>query len=148
MSFSYLGKGPVLFYIEELLKSQGDNINLVGSGFGFQAWHKFYLGKYSPKGLYLAPQVSYAIGRVSEKRLNQYDLYLQWTHASINMLMGAQILIADKAAIDFYWGLGYKQNSLIYHESATNFTYLDDELPGIYTFPVKFNAGVHFGWAF
>lgn len=159
LSFSYLGRGPLLGILEQDSVYQNRDIHFIVRGFRFQAEQKFYIpalsnqlisdGDYAPFGIYIAPHLSYASVKFSSKYFNLYDIYIAVSQFNVNMKAGMQFRILGRFTADFFGGLGYKNNVWAQHYSSTNIQRLDlDEIPGFYKGHLKimlgFNAGILF----
>lgn len=121
ISVSYLGKGPILYFLEDSLT--GGNIRFTVFGGRIQYQHRYYFklnrtGIATHKvllGWYLAPHVSYAKATVSTRQLRQYELYYRATQFNTALLIGKQshFGLFKNGTLDVFAGLGYKNNSWI-----------------------------------
>lgn len=154
---SYLGKSPFLAMAEYANRNSNNNGNTVTpvqllkiSGWRFQAAYRFYPGKaFAPRGFYLGPQVSYSYAKFSDKSQNSNYYYLSITHFNINLLTGYQLIISDRLAFDFFFGLGYKNNVWTEHNASSGSQVIsfDNSFPP-YSAPLKVTLGTSFGVAF
>ncbi len=154
VGISFLGKSPLLSQAEKsnagssLNNSQG-NTKLKVRGWRFQMAYRYYLGKRkAPRGFWCGPQVSWANVLISDKSSTAANDYLEATHFNVNALAGYQIIIRDKWAFDFFFGLGYKKNTWLEHYAGKVTVIRDfNDIP-LYGSPVKVTMGTSFGMAF
>ncbi len=92
--------------------------NISIAGFRIQGMFRYYLGKenLSPKGFYVGPHASYAYTKLGIKSAPGY--YLHFVNWNINAILGYQLVIRQKVGLDFFTGLGYRNNTL--EENAPN----------------------------
>lgn len=156
VGISFLGKSLLLSQAEK--SSAGSSLNnsqgqqkLKIRGWRFQLAYRYYLGKRNaPRGFYCGPQVSYSSATIADKSQSPYNTYLSVTHFNVNALVGYQVIIRDKVAFDFFFGLGYKKNTWIEHYSASRSYIIHDfdDITPLYKLPVKITFGINFGLAF
>ena len=155
IGISYLGKSPVLKLFEDTI----ENLNLlIVRGIRFQGAHKFYINKlgiyfglpgseYAPNGLYLSPHLSYSTAKFSTKFFNSRDVFIRTTHFNVNLLLGYQ-LIREYWALDFFAGMGYKNNIWIEHDQQNSININTSDFGPLYNSPVKLNLGFNVGFVF
>ena len=148
LGVGYLGKG----LIYELAK---DSFNLFGPekltvrGFRVQASHKIYPfpRRYSPKGFYFSPQISYAMAKISTKSLLARSYYVGESNFNINMLIGAQVFLGRTMAFDFFCGLGYKNVKYWeqYQSRPRNYVNIWGNQQNIFNSHLKITLGLNIG---
>ncbi len=143
---SYLGRSP--FFI--ILQNPNSTTKITLRGFRFQLAYKFYLIDEAPEGFYIAPYFSYSDAYILEKYQPIYSSdYIKQTYMNINAIAGYQIIGYSGFAVDFYGGIGYKNNEWIEKTSAgsTNITSDFTMFDGPITH-VKVILGFNIGYAF
>lgn len=147
---SLLGKSFYLKMIEENDSAyKANNIRFVVSGYRFQLTYKYFPGDIdtAPAGWYIAPHFSYSSAKFTTQQLNLYDEYIKAIYVNYNLIIGYQILISEKLALDMFCGLGYRDNGWHEHYNQTNYP-LDASEFMLYNGHLKlilgFNAGVAF----
>ena len=156
VGISYLGKSPLLSQAEKAnqnnsIPNSGTNDKLKVRGFRFQFAYRYYLSKRkAPRGFYCGPQLSWSYATITPASLSSRNYYIYGTHFNINALAGYQVIIRDKVAFDFFFGLGYKKNTWIEHYSSTRSYIIHDfdNITPLYDKPVKVTLGINFGLAF
>ena len=100
----------------------------------------------APEGFYVAPHVSFSNVTVSDKRALNSGVFIQITHLNVNMMGGYQIL-SKYLAYDFFFGLGYKQNTWfeVTPKYINNITPTENEFR-LYTNNFKINLGLNVGF--
>jgi hypothetical protein len=151
---SYLGKSPLLSMAEKANRNNGNGTmqpaaELKVRGWRFQLAYRYYLGRRkAPRGFWCGPQLSWSNAIISTKSPNAAYDYLEATHFNLNALAGYQLIIRDKWAFDFFFGLGYKKNTWLEHYAGKVTVIHDfDDIP-FYGGPVKITMGTSFGMAF
>ncbi len=157
MSFSYLGKSPFIAVMENQFPANGNiSPSFLIKGFRLQAAHRIYLAKlnenmgyypYAPEGFYIGPHISYATANFGEKSTFAYN-YITFNQFNFVLMTGLQTFI-DQFAIDVFFGLGYKKNTvsewrnsqIIYHDPA-------EIMGNFYASPVKIYLGFNVGIGF
>jgi len=155
ISVSYLGKN--------LLVSALDSAKTIDKlqirGLRFQGWYKFYYTKkkYSPKGSYLAPHISWAFARIAPEKYMKVDRYLLVRHLNIDLQVGYQFF-AGRFAVDVFMSYGYKHHEWYDHLTTSRFKRTgafgaNPSAPPqtnpyfeIYDRPTKFQVGINFGF--
>jgi len=155
ISASYLGKSPIVSILEE--DSAWGVGKLIVKGYRFQLSYKYYLSgltgtsnpnrKYAPEGIYVAPHISYATAILTNKPLQQYNIYIRGSHLNVVLLGGYQIFLGEHVAIDFFSGVGYKKNVWLERYANRVQTINMDEFPAFYNSPVKVMLGFNLGIA-
>ncbi|MBL4658600.1 MAG: hypothetical protein JKX73_11405 [Flavobacteriales bacterium] len=148
VGISYISKSPILKVFEDTIQ---DLKLLTINGVRLQLSHRLYfLSQYdfAPRGLYFAPQISYATVKVSTKHYSSRDVYIRVTQFNANMLIGWQWINGGDYTIDVFTGLGYKDNIWEGHDSQTTIRIDNDEFGGYYSSNFKFSIGFHLGIAF
>jgi hypothetical protein len=112
---SYLTRS-LFFVIGTKISNSGSNgggATVAMNGYRAQGEYKYYFfnKKYRPEGMYLAIHASYASMKVNYK--NYPDEYQLLEHFNLNLLVGGQIIIKNKVALELFLGLGYKNNVYI-----------------------------------
>ena len=161
LTVSYLGKSPLFSLIESDFSNQQNNdIRFVVRGFRFQASQRFFIpgiadgfglkiSDYAPEGLYIAPHISYSTATISNRYLNQYDVYLRASHFNMNLHLGYQFSLGDRLMVEAFAGLGYKRNWWLERLPNANVQGIDtEELGPLYNGPLRISFGYTFGWAF
>jgi hypothetical protein len=119
---SYLGKNfwlwPLL--MDTLRQSNPQASQITIKGFRFQLAFKFYVFKdqMAPDGLYFAPLLSYSSAKFGTTYSNMYDTYIKAVYMNANLITGYQFFFMNEMAVDFYFGLGVKQNSWLEYQSG------------------------------
>lgn len=155
VGFSYLGKNIFLAMAERQPNFGNPSWNnpqtrITTNGYRLQLSYRYFIGnKLTPKGAYIGPLISYSEAYFSDKYMSNYQVHVKVTHFNANMLIGYQVIIWNKIAMDLFTGLGYKKN-LWQENTPTNRTYQPIDIGDIpfYSWPVKFTLGVNFGIAF
>jgi len=162
ITFSYLGKSPFIALAEAARPPASGNpldLRLLIRGSRFQGSHRFYLNQltdlvgitngktFAPEGIFFGPHVSYSTVIVSNRYLNNYDIYLRGTHFNVAMLGGAQVMFSE-FTFEVFGGLGYKWNSWIFRTAPSNIQTVDPDIGGPYEWRAKFYLGYSFGYAF
>lgn len=168
---SYLGKGLVTYFIEDIMKQNGVTSSLIVSGFRLQAAYKIYPKSINsifesagliptwlpPYGFYIAPHFSYTTAKITTSYLNQYNSSLSFTHMNANVLIGYQQLVFKRVAFDIFFGMGYKKNVIDKPTiSSTLLARLEDYfvptskniITDYYYSPVKILLGMNVGIGF
>lgn len=139
---SYLTRS-LIFAISQRANKGSDIVN--ANGFRIQGSYRYYLvnRNYRPEGLFVSLHSSLARVRFNYKNYNEDYQILQ--HFNVNVLFGAQFLIADKVSLEFFAGPGYKYN--LYQDYArTGYQVFDfDQLTDNYYRHFKMNAGINIG---
>ena len=155
VGISFLGKSPLLSQAEKAQQNGGTstsapNQELKVRGWRFQLAYRYYLGtRKAPRGFWCGPQLSWANAVISAKSYSAANYYIDGTHFNLNALAGYQIIIRDKVAFDFFFGLGYKKNTWHEHYNGRVAVIHDfDDLTPLYDKPVKITLGINFGLAF
>src|SRR5690606_5068808 len=99
-------------------------------------------------GLYLSPHASFMDIRISTRAANRFDNYLNFRFMDINFRAGWQFELLNKVYIDFYSGLGYKENSYTLVNGSTVTTLNTDGLEYIFNSNLKINLGFNIGYRF
>ncbi len=149
---SVFGKSPVLYLLEEQYnhKHKGQrSISYEVHGFRFQFAYKFYLSRkrFAPCGWYLAPDVSFSTVKLSTVHGYQFGSYIQATQYNLNVMIGKQSF-RKKFAIDYFFGVGWKQNSWQFVYSPTRIKRLDIKNIPYYFEPLNIFIGINFGKAY
>jgi hypothetical protein len=150
---SYLGK-TILLNIVYPPRTVGPGVYI--QGYRFQAAYKYYLVQkiFTPMGLYLSPHFSYYSANYSYEPMTSYTDYEKLTNFTAQFHFGAQILIKNKAAFDFFHGIGYNKYTYTQYDfdNKTKRTISKDpgEFGGIFNLsPVSYVLlGFNFGLAF
>ncbi len=155
VGISFLGKSPLLSAAENAQQNNGStssapNQDLKVRGWRLQLAYRYYLGKRkAPRGFYCGPQLSWANAIISEKGFSAGNYFLEATHFNLNALAGYQVIIRDKVAFDFFFGLGYKKNTWLEHYSGRVAVLHDfDDITPLYGTHLKVTLGINFGLAF
>lgn len=150
LGVSYIGKS---FYMRMMEKSDSaysaNNIRFLVTGYRFQFTYKYFFNRMndSPAGLYIGPHFSYSFAKFTTRQLNLYDEYIKAVYVNYNLITGYQLIIHDKLVIDFFYGLGYRDNAWHEHYNQTNYP-LDSGDFLIYKGNLKLILGINAGWAF
>jgi len=141
-SLGYLGKGIVNsdFYMDFMFANPISEVD--HNGYRVTAAYKFYTDNYAPNGWYLMPHASFSYGKMHSKSDPDTD-YITATYINVTGNFGYQVLVDDRFAADFYFGLGWKSNTWSGYGQYHN----DPGLP-VQNVPVKVNIGMNFGIAF
>ncbi len=141
---SYLGKSMLLILSEKSSQNKGQPVLSV-NGYRVQAAYKFYFIKKNlrPEGPYLALHSSWSSARIFEKG-NTADYY-SGSHFNVNILFGAQVIAANKVAIDFFLGPGYKNNKWSEHIPGATKIIDITKFGLIYSGHLKFTLGFNVG---
>jgi hypothetical protein len=143
---SYLTRS-VMFALTQKMGANAGNAKVAGNGYRLQASYKYYLVSqpYRPEGIFVSLHSSLALIRYSFKDFpNDYQT-LQ--HFNINLLIGGQVLIANRLSIELFVGPGYKANSYVTH-ARPGYEVLDfNQLGASYFKHIKLSAGMNIGVA-
>jgi hypothetical protein len=150
ISVSYLFKSPLYTLLASSVGIPVNNIEFPG--YRFQGQVRYYYLKFNtnnelskvllPSGLYVALHSSYSSATIKDKR----SVYPQWNYTlfNANVLGGIQALYKDHFGIDFFMGMGYKNNVLAGYDIYGNKRIEDPadfgHLP-YFSSPVKFSMG-------
>lgn len=114
-------------------------------GYRLQAQARYYFLKFNssdklssyllPSGAYLSLHTSYSAATFKLKAFSYPRI--EWANFNINLLMGTQMMIEDYAGIDFFFGLGYKHNTITEFDHRMKKSHLD---PGEVVWPYYGNA--------
>lgn len=125
-------------------------------GFRFQLQARRYLLKFddqtlkekmSPNGIYVAAHLSFA--RAVLKSVNQNYPQQEWTNLTLNALVGTQMLSSGGFGLDAFFGLGYKDNTVLFTDYRMREREIDlrDEYEGALgaylAAPIKVTLGFH-----
>lgn len=157
---SYLFKSPFLILDEQDTSVNPNGDKLKVSGWRVQAGYKFYINGWmkhkrdklkglAPKGLYVAPHISYSTAKITDTFHKAKGEYFRITFFNIDVRTGYQLLIRNKFAIDAFTGFGYKKNDVVYHDSSkTNYPVDTSEGGYFYNSNFKIVFGFIFGFAY
>ena len=105
--------------------------------------YKFFLtNDKAPKGFYVGPYFSYAIGTF--KNANKSSDHVKALKMNVAAILGYQIITKGGFALDIFTGLGFKK--LTYSDSTTGTSFDMSNLTGKNVANVNF--GFNFGYAF
>jgi hypothetical protein len=142
----YLGKGAYLYLFESM---QNSNYEFKVNGARFGLEYRIYLfdkNNPKPEGMYIAPAFSYSYAKITDAYSSSRNEYIQATFINYTIKGGYQ-LIRNKLALDFFYGLGYKDNTWTMNQNQS-FSVLpnnDFELfPGNLKLILGFNVGIVF----
>jgi len=156
---SYLFKSPLFTALEQDTAINPDGIKHTVSGFRVQAGYKFYINGWmehkrknlkglAPKGLYMGPHISYATCKISTAFYKSKDIYYRISFFNVNLQAGYQ-LIAGRFALDAFTGVGYMNNTVVYHDSNKANYPVDTSNDGyFYNSNIKIVLGVNLGLAY
>lgn len=161
--------GVSLFTMGPLLRQALDNdSSLAGSnisstdfrvlGYRLQAGYRFYpfyllkktyLSEIEvPEGFYVYGLVSHSDARfyIRNNRTNQ----IQFSHTSVTLNLGYQLLIVDDIFFDVYAGAGYKNNQVVEISPGSSNVVTREfaDIGFIYGTNLKINLGLHIGYRF
>jgi len=150
LAVSYLGRN---LFLTPLLKAAGINDVYKVNGWRVQyALKLFWIGrkKHAPYGFYVGPLVSYANARMAIGLNNYYrQAYYDCRNFNINGIIGVQAGKMDRVTIDFYAGLGYKNNKMFYHHSSYKITPYDTkDFGAMYNSHLNGVFGINIGYSF
>lgn len=151
-SVSYLFKSPLF----SLLTNGAPGLSGVDfqfQGYRFQGQVRYYYLKFYskkqlskvflPSGLYVSIHGSYSSGTLSARNIPVERI--EFTHLNTSVIGGMQAMYRDALGIDFFLGLGYKNNVITYFKPNGTKEFLDPVndlgFTPLYTFPVKLTAG-------
>ena len=148
VSVSYLGKSYYVILSEAMMD---DPYHFKISGMRFTAeyrlFHTMLWGKKNAlKGLYAAPYISWASAKISDDYSMTFNEYIKATYQNYCLKTGYQT-IKGKFVLDFFVGIGYRNNVWTEHRNY-NFSVLDNDdleiFPGHLKLLAGFNAGMTF----
>jgi hypothetical protein len=126
-----------------------NNISLILRGYRIQFSYRFYLKDDAPKGLYLAPHLSYSFAKVFQKQKNYVnkDAYFKFVYSNFAGILGYQIIANRTVAIDIFGGVGLKYNTF---DLFQNNKYEAQNKEDLYLFGETFKMylGFNVGYAF
>jgi hypothetical protein len=117
-------------------------------GARFTLGYRYYPFKdvQAPEGLFFGPYFSYNFAKIGYKSTQGSYQILNYLNAEA--IVGYQVEISDNFYFEFFGGLGYKHNFVVYYDSRSNKTSSED----FYLFPplknVKLALQVNFCYAF
>lgn len=69
----------------------------------------------APEGLFLGPYGSYNFVKIKERRGNgSYEI---WNYANAGLIVGYQIHLSKGVFMEFFGGLGYRKNFVVYYDA-------------------------------
>ena len=149
---SYLAKNfwlwPII--IDTLKQNNPQASQYTIKGFRVQLAFKYYVFKdqVAPDGLYFAPFLSYSMASIGTPDSYLRQTYIKIVYINANLIMGYQFFYMNQVAIDFYFGLGIKQNSYLEYDNGKLYKRYD---PADFEFiktPLKIVMGVNIGLGF
>lgn len=120
---SYNYPSPVLALISAMNKGGGSSFNDYSiNGFRGILGYRYYPIKklHAPNGLYFGPYLSYNFAKIKEK--GGSGDYFILNYANAGLITGYQIQLPRNVYLDFFTGLGYRNNFIIEYDSRTNRT--------------------------
>jgi hypothetical protein len=159
IGLSYLGKTPILKLFDVLSNGGISQFNFIIRGFRFQFAHRIFLNQYlkwddtdadiyAPEGFFVGPMFSYSTARVTNRFLNQYDIYRRITHWNLNLVGGYQLALLKNYTVEAFAGFGFKENKLYEYVNRQNIPINTDYLGEHYNSNFKIILGFNFGMAF
>lgn len=106
---SYLTRS-LFFAITQKMQANNGGSMVAGNGYRIQAAYKYYVFNkmYRPEGIFIAFHSSYASIRYNFK--DYPNDYQTLQHFNINLLIGGQVIIANRLSLEVFFGPGYKNN--------------------------------------
>ncbi len=159
ISVSYIGKGPMLYFLEDSLTGRNIRFTVFGGRIQYQHRYYFKLNKTDIQthkallGWYVAPHISYSKATVSTRQLRQYDLYYRATQFNTALLIGRQShagLFFKNGTLDLFAGIGYKNNTWVDNTrpGGTPRNFVFHEAGAIYNSNIKPYLGFNLGLLF
>ncbi|MGB0403455.1 MAG: hypothetical protein ACPGEG_05110 [Salibacteraceae bacterium] len=150
----------ILTELDTTFKNAGGSTwDYAVNGYRIQAGFRYYLKPQglkisdpkfnpAPKGPYIFALGSYSSARSYERAYK--DEYLLFTHWSVTMNFGYQILMGEKMTLDPYVGFGYKNNTVYDNKNKIPPKGLLEtpEMQFIYGNHLKVNIGINLGFRF
>ncbi len=128
--------------------------NLQMPGFRFQGEVRYYYIKlynkkklskvFLPSGLYVGLNASYASADFKERDIPVQKI--DFTQMNINLIGGAQLMYNDAFGVDFFAGIGYKNNVITYYDFNGKKEIWDPEDVGLgefYSYPINLKLGMN-----
>lgn len=142
LGVSYLTRS-LFFAIAQKANKSTDKIG--ANGFRIQGSYKYYLvnRKYRPEGIFVSLHSSLASVHFNYK--NSPNDYQTLQHFNVNLLIGGQILIANRVSLELFFGPGYKNNIYTSHARPGYEIFDFDALTDNYFRHFKMSAGMNVG---
>lgn len=149
VGISYLGKSPIVKMIEDTL-IPNNKIRFYIKGIRLQYAHRFYFTRYkqAPFGRFVGIQASYSTAKASLKYYSSQNKYVKAMHFNINAVYGKQRTLGDNLSLEYYIGMGYKNNIWYSVSNPHVIKPVRKEDMGFYGTPVNFVFGMNIGFGF
>jgi hypothetical protein len=141
---SYLTRSLFLAIAQSLPANKGA-ARVGANGYRVQGAYRYYLlnKPFRPEGLYVSLHASFASVKFNFK--DYPDDYQLLQHFNLNLLVGGQLIIANRVSLELFLGPGYKNNAYI-SRCRPGYEPIDTEN----LFPMlrkhfKFNLGMNIG---
>jgi hypothetical protein len=143
---SYLTRS-LMFVMGQNMSSNSGNSKVSANGYRVQgSWRYYIFNKmYRPEGLFISAHASFASVKFNFK--DYPDDFQRLEHFNLNLLIGGQLIIANRVSLEVFFGPGYKNNTYSSHCRPGYELFDFEDMPQSLSKHFKFSLGMNVGVA-